>query len=257
MGRRWIGVAALVCVAAMMSVASGCGLLGREYEYEEQLYLDPSGSATVVIDSSIPALVALRGLPIDPAVSARIDREAIRAWLTSHGCDVTRIPDPWRRHGRRFIQIRLSTDDVKSLGGCALTSWSRYSGLSALNDGSVRYAQTIGGAANGDPGKVNWDGSELVAFKLHLPSTILEHDAQVLPGGPQEPERGNILTWEQHLSDRRTGTPIAIAVRMDQQSILRHTLTLFVGAFIAALIALATVIWLIKRSTRTSAIGNR
>jgi hypothetical protein len=257
MARRWIGLAALLCVAVMASVSSGCGLLGREYEYEEQLYLDPGGSATVVIDSSIPALVALRGLPIDPASSARLDREAIRAWLTAHGCQVTRIPDPWRRHGRRFLQIRLSTDDVKTLGGCALTSWSNYSGLTALDDGSMRYQQAIGAAADGNPGKVNWDGTELIAFKLHLPSTILEHDAQILPGGPTEPERGNILTWEQHLADRRAGAPIAIRVRMDSQSILRHTLTLFIGAFIAALIALAMGIWMIKRSHRKSAIDNR
>jgi hypothetical protein len=237
----------------MMMLASSCGLLGREYEYEEQLYLDPGGSATVVIDSSIPALVALRGLPIDPAPSARLDREAVRAWLTAHGCSVTRIPDPWRRHGRRFVQIRLSADDVKTLGGCALTAWSTYSGLSAIDDGSMRYQQAIGASADGDPGKVNWDGSELIAFKLHLPSTILEHDAQVLPGGPKEPERGNILTWEQHLADRRAGAPIAISVRMDQQSILRHTLTLFIGAFVAALIALTIVVWLIRRSSARKA----
>lgn len=116
MRRRWIAVALLASVAAVSGVTSACGLVGREYEYEEQVYLDPSGSATVVIDSSLPALVALRGLPIDPAVSARVDRESIRQWLTSHGCQVTRIPEPWRRHGRRFLQVSLSVDNVKDLG---------------------------------------------------------------------------------------------------------------------------------------------
>jgi hypothetical protein len=251
MARRWITVAAFVASAAMIG---GCGLLGREYEYEEQLYLDPGGSATVVIDSSLPALVALRGLAIDPSPSARVDREAIRRLLTATGCQVTRIPEPWRRHGRRFLQIRLSVDDVKDLGRCVLTNWSTYSGLERLRDGSARYRQTVGPSAGGNPGKVNWDGSEIIAFKLHLPSTILEHNAQAVDAhGPREPERGNILTWEQRLSDRRAGVPIAISVRMDQQSILAHTLVLFVGAFIAALITLGVVVWALKRNGRAAA----
>ena len=37
---------------------------------------------------------------------------------------------------------------------------------------------------------------------------------------------------------------------MDQQSILSHTLTLFVGAFVAALLVLATVVAVIKRKGR-------
>ena len=42
---------------------AGCSLpFGREYEYEEQLYLDVDGSATVIVNASMPALVALRGL---------------------------------------------------------------------------------------------------------------------------------------------------------------------------------------------------
>jgi hypothetical protein len=242
MASRWIVVAALLASAAV--AFGGCGLLGREYEYEEQVYLDPSGSATVVVDSSIPALVALRGLAIDPAPSARIDREAIRRLLTAGGCQVTRIPEPWRRHGRRFLQIRLSADDVRAFSRCVLTAWSTYSGLTPAGDGSVRYQQAVGSPAGGDPGKVNWSGSEVVGFKLHLPSPILEHNAQILDqGGPREPERGNILTWEQRLTDRRAGLPISMDVRMDQQSILAHTLALFGGAFIAALVTLGGIVW--------------
>jgi hypothetical protein len=243
---------AVVAVCASVAVAmSGCGLLGREYEYEEQVYLAANGSATVVIDSSVPALVALRGLAIDPAPSARIDREAIRSALTAGGCDVTRIPDPWRRHGRRFLQIRLTGADVKDFGRCTLTAWSTYSGLVPLADGSVRYQQAIGAPAGADPGKVNWDGSEVVGFKLHLPSTVLEHNAEVLDrDGPREPERGNILTWEQRLTDRRAGRPIAIDVRMDQQSILAHTLALFGGAFAAALFTFGVVVWGFSRRRR-------
>jgi hypothetical protein len=253
----WSRAIATGAALACFVIASGCGLLGREYEYEEQIYLDPSGAATVVIDSSVPALVALRGLAIDPAPTARLDREAIRQLLTSRGCQVTRIGDPWRRHGRRFLQIRLSVDDIRTLGQCALTSWSTYSGLEPQGDGSARYHQAIGAAAGGNPGPVNWSGDEIVGFKLHLPSPILEHNAQILDrDGPREPGRGNILTWEQRLADRRAGAPIAIDVRMDQQSILAHTLVLFLGAFAAALVTLGLTIWWLRtRAAGRSAAG--
>lgn len=238
----------------MAVAASGCGMLGREYEYEEQVYLDTNGSATVTIDSSLPALVALRGLAIDPAPSARVDREQIRRLLTDGGCQVVRIPEPWRRHGRRFIQIRLAADDVRELSRCMLTSWSAYSALTPQADSTVRFHQTIGTAAAGNPGAVNWNGGEIVGFKLHLPSKILDHNAHSLDGtGPGEPERGNILTWEQTLADRRAGTPIAIDVRMDQHSILARTLSLFIGALAAALVTFALVIWAIRRSRRPPA----
>ena len=52
--------------------------LGREYEYEEQLYLQVNGSATVIVDASIASLVALRGLPLDTSFATRPDRAAIR-----------------------------------------------------------------------------------------------------------------------------------------------------------------------------------
>jgi hypothetical protein len=248
-------IAAVAVLASVAVNTSGCGLLGREYEYEEQVYLAPNGSATVVIDSSVPALVALHGLAIDPAPSARIDREAIRRLLAAGGCQVTRIPDPWRRHGRRFLQIRLTAADVRDFGRCALTAWSTYSGLVPQADGSDRYQQAIGAPAGGDPGKVNWDGSEVVGFKLHLPSTILTHNAEALDrDGPHEPERGNILTWEQRLTDRRAGRPIAIDIRMDQQSILAHTLALFGGAFAAALVTLGVAVWGLSRRRKGASL---
>ena len=248
---RWIGAVAGIAVAVVMS---GCALLGREYEYEEQVYLNTDGSATVIIDSSLPALVALHGIAINPSQSALVDRVKLRQILTEGGCHVVRIPEPWRRHGRRFIQIRLAVDDVRDLPKCVLTSWSTYSGLQPQPDGSFRYEQTMGAPAGGDPGDVNWTGEEIVGIKLHLPSRVLAHNARSLDGtGAGAPERGNILTWEETLAQRRSGIPIAIDVRMDRQSILERTLVLFVGAFVAALLTFGLVIWAIRRPRRPPA----
>ena len=85
--------AALVIGAAI--VASSCAnVLRRQYEYEEELYLSLDGTATVYVNSSIPALVALRGLPLDTAPRARIDRAAVRAAYSSSLTTVTLSPPP-------------------------------------------------------------------------------------------------------------------------------------------------------------------
>src|SRR5262245_6030200 len=89
--------------------------LGRQYEYEEQLYLRVSGEATVIVDGSIAALVALRGAPLDPSPSKRVDRAEIRRIYEAGGCQVDNVGQPWTRKGRRFVQIRVQTADVRTL----------------------------------------------------------------------------------------------------------------------------------------------
>lgn len=233
---------------------------GRQYEYEEQLYLRVDGAATLVIDASIPALVALRGVAVDPSASAATDRAMLRHLFEGAGCHVDNVGQPWRRLGRRFVQVRLSTPDVRTLSKCGLAAWSTYA-LDPIEQG-LHYRQTVGAPAgapagdtpstgSGQAGAVNWDGSELVAFKLHLPSRVLEHNVRRL--GVDEAggiERGNILTWEQHLSDRRAGKPVVMDVKMAAESILFTTLWLFGGAFLAAVSGLAIVVWLIVRRGR-------
>jgi hypothetical protein len=237
-------------VLVLLAFAAGCHIpLGRQYEYEEQLYLGVDGAATMVIDASLPALVALHGLPIDLASRNPVDREQVRRLFTATGCTNVRVGQPWTRRGRRFVQVRVSTPDVRLLGQCGPLAWSSYA---FERDGEViRYAQQVGAAAGGDPGPVKWDGQELVGFKLHLPSRILYHNVKRLEDGSNgEAGRGNILTWEQYLRDRRAGVPIDMEVRMDAQSILHRTLWLFAGAFAAAVLTLVAIIWITTRRAR-------
>ena len=128
----------------------------------------------MLLDSSIPALVALRGLPLDPSPNARVDRDGIRKLVEAGGCSDVRVGQPWKRQNRHFVQIRISTDDVGTLGSCGLLSWSTYS--FGKDEAGLAYNQVVGAAAAKDPGKVNWDGKELVAFKLHVPSHINYHN---------------------------------------------------------------------------------
>lgn len=247
---RWIQCA---WVVSLLVPAACSNPLGKQYEYEEQLYLGVTGAATLVIDSSIPALVALRNLPLDPSSTAHVDRDQVRRLFATAGCRDVKVGQPWTRKGRRFVQISVEASDVRQLAACGPVAWSTFV-FEREQQGEreiIHYEQTVGPPAAGDPGKVNWDGSELVGFKLHIPSRIIFHNVKRLEDGSNgEPDRGNILTFEQRLEDRRAGQPIAMEVRMDSQSILYRTLWLFAGAFVAAVSLLMSMAWLTVRRGR-------
>jgi hypothetical protein len=239
---------AIVVAGAVAGAACRGGIFGKQYEYEEDLFLSMDGSATVIVNASIPALVALRGLQLDTNPSSRPNLDTIRAAYQSPVSEVTRVSPPWRRAGRRFVQIRVTVNDVRRLSEAAPFAWSRYS-LVAKNGHHV-FQQQVGASAlrPGTLQNVGWKGSEIVAFRLHLPSRILWHNSRDIDTNQaNETGRGNILSWEQHLADRLDSVPIDITVEMDSQSILHRTLWLFAGAFAAAITVLALLIWLTVR----------
>jgi hypothetical protein len=232
----------------LVALAASCarGGIGREYEYEEQLYLDLDGSATLVLNTSLHALVALRGLPVNPDPAVRFDRVAVRRLFEAPGVEVTRVSRAWRRDGRRFTQVVLDVEDVATLATVAPLSWST---ISYVPQGDqVVYTQRIGASTNAPAANVNWTGEELVAFRYHLPSKITFHNAPT-----REVERGNILTYEQRLSERLAGVPVEVEVRMDRQSIFRRTMMVFGISVTAALLLLAAIVWWVRSKGRAKA----
>lgn len=222
----------------------GGGIFGKQYEYEEDLTLDIDGSATVVVNASLPALAALRGLDVPTDSSARVDRDQIRALFETPVTEVTRVSRPWRRNGRNFVQVRVSVADVNTLGEAAPFAWSKYE--FAPKGDRLAYSQTVGPSAMkpGSLGNYGWNGSEIVAFRVHVPSRILHHTARDLETDqPTQASRGNILAWEQHLADRLDGQPVNVLVEMESESILHQTLWLFAGAFASAVVVLVLLIW--------------
>jgi hypothetical protein len=253
--KRWIVVAIVLAAAAVVWLRYGVvrDLFGRQYEYEEDLTIGIDGSGTLTINASLAALNALRGLDVDPQASS-VDRNRIRALYESSVARVTSVPRPWTRRGRQFVQVNLEFDDVRRLHEAPTLSWSRYE--LADRNGEHFFRQTVGASAlkPGTLENVGWDGSEIVAFRLHLPSRILEHNARDLEKNePTGIHRGNILAWEQQLADRLDGKPVTLEVRMDSQSILYRTLFLFAGAFGAAVLTLALLIWWTMRKGRAQA----
>ena len=187
----------------------------------------------------MPALDALRGVSFDTSPTARVDREAVRAYYTTPDTHVTRVSDS-RRNGRRFVHVRLDVDDIRRLGEAAPFAWSSY--RFERDGGLFVFRQTVGAAAGKDVGAVGWNGRELVAFRLHLPSKITYHNA-----GPDNLRRGNILVWEQPLADRLRGVPLTLDARMETQSILYRTLWLFGATFIAVAISFGLILWWVMR----------
>jgi hypothetical protein len=218
---------AAAVLALVMSVScSGGGLsLFQQYEYEEDMYLALDGSATLYVSGSMPALAALRAAPFDTRPEIAIDRDAVRRYFTTPVTEVDRRPTTSRRNNRRFAHARVEVHDVRQLPSAAPFSWSSYS-FERQGDRFV-FKQEVGKSANAAVAGVTWDGNEVVAFRLHLPSKVVYHNA-----GEHNLRRGNILVWEQSLRDRLEGVPIEMEARMETQSILYRTLWLFGGTIL-------------------------
>jgi hypothetical protein len=249
---------AIVMAAAVGACNGRRGPLGPVYEYEEDLTLRLNGSATLVVNTSIPALVALRGLPLNPDPRARVDelKKQIQTIYASPYTKVGRI-DTWTRQGRRFVGIHLTVTDIRSLPQTVPFSWVR----NELHEQGeqVVFRQTLSKpqAPPDALAKAGLTGNEVIAFRLHLPARIRFQNSHYLDRPESRPtSRGNILTWEQRLGQRFEGKPIAYAedrtsdvieVRMDRESILYRTLWLFGLAFLAAVLVIAGLIWLTMR----------
>ncbi len=224
-------------VSVLVSAACG-GVMSRKYEYEEEIFLALDGSASVFVNASVPALVALRGaaLPVDPG--ARLDRQVVREMYASPVTEVANVTTS-RRDGRRYVHLRIDVADIRKLSDATPFAWSQY--RYQQNDGLFEYTQVLQAAAGKDVGDVGWEGNELVAIRVHLPSKVEFHNSP-----SRAIERGNIIVWEQTLAERRKGTPLELTVRMQSESILFRTLALFGLMMAAVAVTFVAAIWFVK-----------
>ena len=227
----------LLLLSVLWSLACG-SVLSRKYEYEEEIFLALDGSASVYVNAAVPALVALRGakLPVDPG--ARLDRQVIREYYETPVSHVRSVTSS-RRDGRRYVHLRIDAPDITRLSEAAPFAWSTY--RFQQRDAEFEYTQDVLAAAGQDVGNVGWGGAERIAFRLHLPSKVGFHNAP-----SRTIERGNIIVWEQALTDRLKGVPVSIQVRMETESILFRTLLLFGAMMAAVALTFAAAIWFVR-----------
>jgi hypothetical protein len=231
--------AVLALLAVIVCAACSVGGLFKSYEYEEEMYLSLDGTATLYVNSSVAALDALRGASFDVDPATTPDRNALSAWFETPETHVTRVTFS-RRSNRRFVHVRMDVAHVDRLGQSRPFAWSSY--RFAREGELFIYRQTVGPAAGKDVGNVGWRGNEIVAFRMHLPSKIAYHNA-----GAGNPQRGNILAWEQPLAERLRGTPLTLDARMETQSILYRTLALFGVTFVVVAVLFFLLLWWVLR----------
>lgn len=224
-------------IAVLTSMACS-NVIARKYEYEEEIFLRLDGSATVYVNASVPALVALRGvsLPLDPA--ARLDRIAVRDLYQTPVTQVESVTTS-RREGRRYVHLRLNVPDVRRLGEAPPFAWSTYRYVES--DASFEFSQKMNDAAGTAVGNAGWEGDELVAVRMHLPSVITFHNAP-----SRTTERGNIVTWEQPLAERLKSTPLDIQATLEKDSILFRTLALFAAMGVLVILTFIGAIWFVR-----------
>jgi hypothetical protein len=230
----------LLLIVIVPAVAGCKGGIFRQFEYDEDIYLSLDGSATIDVNGSLPALRALRGFDVSLNPNARFDRERIAEQFSGPVTRVVRVTSS-RQHGRRFAHVRIEVADIHRLPTSPAFAWARVR-FERMGD-LYRYREDLGPSTNLPVGNVGWTGGELVAFRLHLPSKIVYHNA-----GEDNLRRGNILVWEQPLQARLAGEPVEMEVRMEPTSILYWTLWLFAGSMLAAFSLLGLIIlWVVKR----------
>jgi hypothetical protein len=142
---------AILVVGTAAAWPAGCGSLTKQFEYEEDVTLSLDGSATIYLNASLAALVALRGADLDLHPNARFDAERIRAFFTSPVTRVGRVSS-YRRHGRRYTYVRIDVDDIRRLSTARPFAWATY----ALDRSPTEavFRQTVGAPANGEVGSV-------------------------------------------------------------------------------------------------------
>ena len=121
----------------------------------------------------------------------------------------------------------------------SIATWSFYSKADA---------NVLGGEVAGDSFAVDFLSDTIKALLTTSAHTVNLDTHETL-----RPERGNILTWEQYLKDRRLGTPLVMEMTMERNSILYRTLLLFAGALVTALAVMGGLIaWTMRRGKRAA-----
>ena len=163
-------------------------------------------------------------------------------YFTSADTTVTRVAFS-RRNTRRYVHVRIDVADVRRLARRRPSTGRRTRSLGTAI--VMIYRQTVGRVGDDITASVTrWQGDEVVAFRVHVPSKVVYHNVDRV-------RRGNILAWEQPLTRRLAGVPLELEARMETQSILYRTLWLFGAALLAVAAMFALIIWrVVKRSAR-------
>jgi hypothetical protein len=226
------------CLLALLAfVLSGC----TRYEYEHEFWLEADGSGSLQVTGRPALWTAFKGVgrPEDPEKT--ISSDELRRIFELSGLHVRRVLRV-RRAGRTYLFVSADFKDLNALRGTpAFPDLT----LALERDGEQLRLTGLWSRPSPSPAVADRDRVGQMALRFHLPSKVYEHK-----NAAKGVERGNILTWRQDVAQGLEGRPIELGARMDRRSILLTTVTLFVQAVLAAVLAVALLIYLVYRRGR-------
>ncbi len=244
---RHVALGVLLTCVLFVSACSSSGMLKQQYEYEEET-LPVAGRFGDAQCQRLGAGAggAARRRADDRPVAPGSTASKVRAFFEGPGVDVTRVSLS-RRDGRRFVHVSLDVDDIRQLPRVAPFAWSRYR-LQRQAD-VVEFSQVVGAAAARPVERRHLARRRAGRLPRPRPEPIPFHNSR------EAVQRGNILAWEQPLSDRLAGAPLRLEVHMEPESILYTTLMLFGATVAAAALTFAVIIWWVVRRGRRAELA--
>lgn len=227
-----------LALALLLAVSlRGC----LRYEYEHEVWLNVDGTGSVAVTGRPELWTAFKSLPLDPEAKGEALEQAARALFERSGLRVRRT-DVVRRRGHRYLYVLADFDDVNRIAYSPafpdLRIGLRREGNRLQMDGSwQRPLEAL------QPDGAPRDG--LMAVRFHLPSKVYSHRRAA-----DGVERGNILGWRQETAAALDGGRLEFGAEMDPRSILRSTVSLFVGAVLLAVLLLSLALWAVVRRGR-------
>lgn len=216
----------------LASPLSGC----LAYEFDHEIWLRVDGSGTVDVTGR-PELWTVFKEAGDPEA---LTPGSLRALFERSGLRVLEAART-RRDGRPYLFVSAEFDHVNALGGTPafpdLVIGLRREGEDLVLEG--RWTAL----AIDDPPAARSD--EVVAIRFHLPARIHSHR-----NAADGVERGNIVSWRQSLARALAGEPLEFGARMEDTSILRSTLLVFLSAGALGVGLVGLGLWLFWRHGR-------
>ena len=167
----WLCVLCVLCVLSSQRRAAAARACSGSTSTKKRCTSRSTARRRSTSTARLPALNALRGTSFDPSPTARDrSRRGPRVLLHARSTRVTRVqsvapqrpplrPRAARRRRRPPARARRRRSPGRRTSSSATAICSSTSRPSARRPA-------------GSPGTVGWNGSELVAFRLHLPSKI-------------------------------------------------------------------------------------
>lgn len=228
-----------LAVAILLATAlRGC----LTYEYEHEFWLRVDGSGTVHVTGQPALWTAFKGIGDAKDPDGTVTKDAVRQLFERSGMRVEKVTLT-RRGAQPYLFVSARFDEVSHLSYSPAFPDLR---IALVKDGGRLGLEGSWQRPLDTPDIGGRDREGLMAVRFHLPSRVYGHR-----NADDGVERGNILSWRQHVAAGLEGSRLEFGAVMDERSILFSTVLLFGGAVVLAVLLLGFGLWaLVHRGRR-------